>query len=397
MTAGTGARLRALRRAEREHERRNPGPPPSPQPSHTVYLPADRFDAGAAAEHGRLALAALVEHAPDAETLAAATGVAPAHAAEVRRRVAGRLALRPVEDLRIDFEDGLGPVPDATEDDLAHAAGREIARAAGDGLLPPGIGVRVRPLGAATRERSLRTLHLVLSAVAADLAGPPPTLAVTLPKVIVPEQIALLAAVLAEEEARLGWAEGTLRLEAMVEVPEAVLGPDGASPLRRWIAAAAGRLAGVHLGVHDYTAALGIPTPLRGIRHPACDLARQVMQVALAGTGVHVSDGSTARLPVGARDAVHRGWRLHAEDVRHALRAGIHQGWDLHPAQLVSRWTAVYGFHREGLDGVLPALGELRARPGDDPHARSALEDFCARAIACGAADADEVERAIGR
>ena len=54
-------------------------------------------------------------------------------------------------------------------------------------------------------------------------------------------------------------------------------------------------------------------------------------------------------MPVGPRDAVHRAWKLHAGNVRHALVNGIYQGWDLHPAQLPSRYTAVFAFFLEGL------------------------------------------------
>src|SRR5207244_1263691 len=100
---------------------------------------------------------------------------------------------------------------------------------------------------------------------------------------------------------------------------------------------------------------------------PACDFARQMMQVALAGTGVTLSDGATNVMPVGPhriaeggpdltpqqrlenRRVVHRAWKLHYDHVRHSLEGAFYQGWDLHPAQLPTRFAAVYTFFLESL------------------------------------------------
>ena len=90
--------------------------------------------------------------------------------------------------------------------------------------------------------------------------------------------------------------------------------------------------------------------------HPVCDFAKHVMQVALAGTGIWLSDGATNVMPIGSREVVHRAWRLHAEHVRHSLVTGFYQGWDLHPAQLPSRYAAVYAFFLEGLDAASERL-----------------------------------------
>jgi hypothetical protein len=121
------------------------------------------------------------------------------------------------------------------------------------------------------------------------------------------------------------------------------------------------------------------------MRHPVCEHAKLVMQAAYAGTGVWLSDGSTAILPVpvhGARNGavltgaqraenhagVHAAWRLHADDVRHSLAGGFYQGWDLHPAQLVSRYAALFEFFLQGLD----AAGE-RLRNFVDKAAQASL------------------------
>jgi len=125
------------------------------------------------------------------------------------------------------------------------------------------------------------------------------------------------------------------------------------------------------------------------------------MQVAAAGTGVALSDGSTNRLPVGEADAVHDAWRLHATLVDRSLRRGFYQGWDLHPAQLVSRYVATYAFYRRSVPaacariaaylGTGPDAGYL-----DEPATARALADFCVRALDCGAVTADEITTRAG-
>ena len=82
------------------------------------------------------------------------------------------------------------------------------------------------------------------------------------------------------------------------------------------ILAAHGRLSGLHYGTYDYSTALGVAPAHQALDHPVADHAKSVMQVAVAGTGVHVADGSTNVLPVGDTAAVHAAWQLHARLVR---------------------------------------------------------------------------------
>lgn len=397
-TTDLAAPLRLLRDANEAFARRYPGAPAGRQPVHTVYVAAHRFRSGAAAAHGREALEALGRWAPTAEALARVLGMgAGVPAEELYARVVEKLGREPVEDLRIDFEDGFGARTDDEEDRAALAAADEVGRGMEAGALPPMVGLRLKSLAEDTRERCVRTLDLFLTALVERTGGAlPDGLVLTLPKVTVPEQVAFFAAVLGRLEGRMGLAEGGLRFETMVEVPQAVVAADGACPLPRWVDAAHGRMTGVHLGVYDYTASLGISEAHRGIRHPACDFARHAMQVALAGTGVRLSDGSTARLPVGGEEAVHRAWRRHFDDVTHSLRHGFHQGWDLHPAQLATRYAAVFAFYLAERDRAAERLRAVLARGSDDPHAADALLAFFRRGIACGAFDEDRVASATG-
>ena len=377
------------------------------QPVHTVYGGAHLFRADTAPRLGARALEALDLYAPDAATLAQALGT-DAHAEAVWERVRAKLTREPVDDFRIDFEDGYGVRPDAEEDEHAEAAAREVARGMAEGKLPPFIGIRVKALTAETRARAVRTLHRFAETLLRTTNGVlPPGFVVTLPKVTVPEQTELLALLLERLEAEHGLAAGSLRMELMVETPEALFEAEGCAALPGLVRAGRGRVVAAHFGAYDYTAALGITAAHQHLRHPACDWARHTMQVTLAGSGVRWSDGATTLLPVAPhrgeptsgqaaenRAAVHRGWRVHHGDVRHGLASGFYQGWDLHPAQLVSRYAAVYGFFLEGLDAAGERLRNFVDRAARATRVGSAFDDaatgqgllnFFLRAVACGA------------
>ncbi|HEY0237370.1 MAG TPA: aldolase, partial [Friedmanniella sp.] len=158
---------------------------------------------------------------------------------------------------------------------------------------------------------------------------------------------------------------------------------------------AAGRCTGLHFGTYDYSAALGISGGQQALDHPVADHAKLVMQLAAAGTGVRVSDGSTNLVPVGDAHAVHAAWALHARLVRRSLERGLYQGWDLHPAQLPTRFVATYLFFRTGLERVGDRLRGYLARDEsgvlDEPATAQALAAFLLRGVRCGAVSADEV------
>ena len=86
------------------------------QPVHTVYGGAQLFAPDTTAKLGAIALRTLREYAPDAATLAAAIGLRPDLAERIYPRIVDKLEREPVEDYRIDFEDGFGSRSDAEED-----------------------------------------------------------------------------------------------------------------------------------------------------------------------------------------------------------------------------------------------------------------------------------------
>ncbi|WP_329004919.1 aldolase/citrate lyase family protein [Kribbella sp. NBC_00709] len=353
------------------------------QPIHTVYVPADRYDVRTVGDWGAQARAALEEYAGSAGEFAKVLDLPAEFADDVYDRVRAKLEREPIEDLRIDFEDGYGDRPDDEEDAAAIAAAQALAA----NPATPFHGLRIKSLEAPTRRRALRTLDLFIKeATITD------GFVITLPKVTSVEQVEAMVFVLETLEQQ--YDVPRLKFEIQVETPQAILGVDGTALIARMIKAGGDRVTGLHYGTYDYSASLGVAAAYQSMEHPVADHAKDVMQLAAAGTGVFVSDGSTNVLPVG--DAVHDAWRLHFRLVRRSLARGIYQGWDMHPAQLPTRFAATYLFYREGFD---QAARRLRAYLGDgesgyldEPATAAALAGFVLRGIECGAIDETEFD-----
>src|SRR5215207_6777650 len=165
--------LADLRTAHARFARRFAGDSVERQPVHTVYGGAQLFRADSARKIGALALRALDQYAPDPETLATALGlpVAAAEPARLRDRIADKLTREPVEDYRIDFEDGYGHRPDGEEDAHCVSVATEVAQGFRRGTLPPFIGIRIKPVSTELHRRSLRTLDLFVTALTRALDG----------------------------------------------------------------------------------------------------------------------------------------------------------------------------------------------------------------------------------
>ncbi|MFJ4923221.1 DUF6986 family protein [Streptomyces sp. NPDC088725] len=391
-----GARLAPV---DAELARRYPGDPGTRQPVHTVYVPGDAFAAGTIRSWGDQALAALDEHAPDAASLGRVLGLSGALAESVHDRVRAKLAREPVEDLRIDFEDGYGPRPDAEEDEAAARAARLVHTACGDGTAAPYMGIRMKCLEASVRDRAIRTLDVFLSGLM-DAGGLPEGLVLTLPKVTYPEQVAAMARLLEEFEGARGLRPGRIGFEIQIETSQAILAADGTATVARMIDAAGGRATGLHYGTFDYSACVGVSAAHQSSDHPAADHAKAVMQVAAAGTGVRISDGSTNVLPVGPTARVHEAWKLHYGLTRRALARAYYQGWDMHPGHLPTRYAAVFAFYREGMEEAAARLAAYVAKAGgdimDEPATARALSGHLLRGLDCGALDDDEVAGLTG-
>jgi len=415
--------LTPLHRANRRVLEACPGESDARQPVHVFYGGAQLFRADTAIKLGALARAALDEFAPDGASLVrildlgAGEADPVAFATLVRSRVVEKLTGEPVEDYRIDFEDGYGNRPDPEEDGHAESAAAETAAAWADGTLPQYFGIRIKPLSKELHQRSLRTLDIFVTALARrSKRGLPDHFCVTIPKVVTPAHVATVARVCTGLERRLRLRAGSIMLEIMIETPQSVVSIDGSSALRPLVDAGSGRVRGAHFGTYDYTALCGITASWQHMRHPACDFARHMMQVSLAQTGVQLSDGGTNVMPVpvhraseGRRltaaetrenhAAVHRAWKIHYDDIRHSLMNGYYQGWDLHPAQLPTRYAAVFAFFqsaRAAATARLRAFVDKAAQATllgdvfDDAATGQGLLNFFVRGVSSGALTLEE-------
>jgi hypothetical protein len=425
--------------------------PQARSPVHVVYGGANLFKADTISKLGTIALRSLETYAPtfvefaDAMWLTGADRLPkyeeliqdlefrladnPAKvktenyeawfAAEIYNRVIEKLRREPIEDFRIDFEDGYGIRRDAEEDSHAVAASDELAKAFSEAAEADGsgvsnklsafIGFRVKSLQAETYRRAVRTLDLFLGNLLAKTNRRlPENFVVTLPKITRVAEPEILCALLGEIEKRHALPENSIKIEIMIETPEAVL-------LMREIAEAAGqRLTSAHFGAFDYTAGFGITATHQHLQHDACRFARQLMQINLAPRGIRLADSVTTEMPVPVfrgenlsrhqktenRRAVHAAWRKHFNNVTLSLINGFYQSWDLHPNQLPARYAALYSFFLESADDQAARLKNfigkatqamLTGNQFDDAASGQGLVNFFIRAVECGAMTEAEV------
>jgi citrate lyase beta subunit len=443
-----------LEQAHKSFQKRYPGDNGARHPVHVVYSGAHLFRSGTTRKLGDLALRSLDEFAPNIVAFVKALSLhdsdrlpdspdTVAHVVEsvesdpdaarrenrpacfahtIYRRVREKLQREPVEDFRIDFEDGYGNRPDDEEDRHAVAAATELAQAMNASeLLPPFIGIRIKPLSEELRHRSIRTLDIFLTELAGQTRGElPKQFRVTLPKVVLPDEVAALADICSRLEPALDLEPGVLRLELMIETTQAVFNERGEVNLLPLVHAARGRCQSVHFGPYDYTASRGIAASPHLLSHFASDFAREVMHVALARTGVVLADGPTNIIPIPPhrtvkdgtvlssrqleenRAVVHHAWKLHFDNVRRSLSNSFYQGWDLHPAQLPSRYAAVFSFFLENADSASERLRNFMEKAAqatrvgqvfDDASMAQGLVTYFLGAIDCGAITQGEAEK----
>lgn len=369
-------------------------------------------------EAGIVALAAALQGDSHGET---AENRAARLAYGIYNRVIEKLQREPVEDFRIDFEDGYGNRPDAEEDASAATAAQELAKGMDKRTLPPFIGIRIKPLNTELQNRAVRTLDIFITTLAEATGGKLPAhFVVTLPKVTIVEQITALVELFEVLEEKTALAQGSLKLELMVETPQSLFTPTGELALPMMVAAAGGRCISAHFGVYDFTASTNITASFQSMDHPICDFARYLMQTALAGTPIRISDGATNIMPLPPHRAtegtpltddqidenftvVHSAWRLGFGHIQHSLRNGFYQGWDLHPAQLPMRYAALYTFFQEGWDAAALRLRSFLEKAAqaslvgnifDDAATGQALLNYFLRGLSCGAITEGEVRAA---
>lgn len=298
-------------------------------------------------------------------------------------RVREKLEREPIEDFRIDFEDGFGYRSEAEEEEAATRAGMEFARMSNSGELPMRIGIRPK----SDYRRAWHTLEIFLKyATGAPL---PKQLVVTQPKIEKAEEAKRWREMLEKAEVRFSLPGMTLRHEILVEHQCAV------RSLSEIVKACENRLDSAHFGCYDYLSSMQVPGPAQNLEHPYATNVRWTMQQVFTHLGIVVSDGAYTQLPTGsnaaARQAAIAG---HKKQVLRALDEGLYCGWDLHPGQLISRYSALYEFfdrHLPEMRRRYRAFLDARTQAAvvgtqfDDAATIEGLLVFLRRGLSCGA------------
>ena len=437
--------LDTLKTANLSFQKTYPGDRPDRQPVHTVYGGANLFKHDTCIRMGEIALKNFRTYAPNFTEFARALSLEGheflphtekdafeldqllARLPEADRKkekawlpwsvyhkVIRKLETEAVEDFRIDFEDGYGNRPDEEEDAVAIAAAGELATGLKNKTLSPFIGIRIKPFTEDLKHRGVRTLDLFLTELLKRTGGAlPPNFVVMLPKVTIPEQVTTLVKLFALIEKENKLPQGILRMETMVEATQIIMDEEGRNPLYRILRASEGRCIAAHFGTYDYTASCGITARYQTMAHPVCDFAHHMTKVALAGTGIFLSDGATNVIPIGPhrgdnlsfdqlqenRAAVQKAWRLGFGHTMHSLINGFYQGWDLNPAQLPMRYAATYTFFLSSLEDAIhrlkifvdrSAISTLTGDIFDDAATGQGLLNFFLKAMNCGAIEEKE-------
>ncbi|MCW5958837.1 MAG: hypothetical protein KIS76_01670 [Pyrinomonadaceae bacterium] len=422
------------------------------QPVHVVYGGAHLFSAEATEKLGRIALRSIETYAPNFVEFARAMWLngadsLPVYDSAIRslelrlvenpeeikrenvhawfawtvyQKTLEKLKREPIEDIRIDFEDGYGIRSDSEEDEHAILASNELAKALAANLLPEFCGFRIKSLAPETRARAIRTLDLFLINLLQQSRGKlPQNFVVTLPKITRKEEVEALSELLSEFESKNDLPNCSIGIEIIVETPQVLIDRNGQIALRSIVDAANGRCRSAHFGAYDFTASFGIAGNHQHLQHESCIFARNIMQLALAPLDIRLSDSVTTEMPV----AVHRGedlsekqiaenalsvrraWRTHFNNVTNSMINGFYQSWDLHPAQLAARYAAVYSFFLESKDdqarrlrGFLDKATQALTTGNqfDDAASAQGLLNFFSRASDVKAISNDEIKAGTG-
>jgi len=438
--------MQELGLANQVFQQKYKGESPDRQPVHTVYGGANLFSSDVVQKMGRAALqnfktyapnfavlGRLLEH-PNASDLPTDDDAIKTLESSLMKmsdkdrknaphwlsytvynKIIAKLEAEPIEDFRIDFEDGFGNRPDEEEDSTAVNAAKEVATGMKNKTLSPFIGIRIKPFTEDLKLRGLRTLDIFLTTLVGLTGGKlPDNFVVMLPKVTIPDQIIALRKIFEVLEYKLNLPYMSLKMETMVEATQAIMDKDGKNPLMSFVDASNGRLIAAHFGTYDYTASCNITAKYQTMGHDVCDFAHHMTKVALGNTGIMLSDGATNVMPVPRHrgdaltpeqieeniESVHNAWRIAYDHTMHSLINGFYQGWDLHPGQLSMRYAAVYTFFLDSYKEAANRLSHFMDKSAtatltsdifDDAATGQGLLNYFLRALNCGAISEEEV------
>jgi len=393
-----------------------------PRPVHTVYGGAHIFKRDLVSKFKLHANSLIQKYAaepsPFFEMLGEPISLDSTARTRAYQHMLAKLASDPIEDYRIDFEDGFGLRSDSEEDSFALRAAAELAAAIKANSAPRSFGLRVRPLAGETASRALRTLDLFVSALHSELSQYPSMLIVTAPKVRDALELSVLGEALSELETKLKIKPLTHKIEFIAETPQSFAFDKNGFGLSRFADACHERLFAVHFGVFDFSSALGYALHAQSLDCRAAHFARFLMSLHLTPRGIRVVDSITNLMPKetytesAALTAEQRqanranlslAWRTHFAHVTSALENGFYQGWDLHPGQLPIRFFATYLFFERGLKQAIDRINafvdnqqksSLLAGTFDDEASVLGIINFFRNGLSCGAfaqADLDKL------
>ncbi len=301
-----------------------------------------------------------------------------------------KIATNPVEDFRIDFEDGFGYHTDEEENAVAQFSAIEAAFIFTESKLPSRFGIRIKSLFGSTCARAMDTLDIFLSTFLDSSGGKlPKGFVVTLPKITCTAEVELLCETLAEFEFRAGLKLNTIRIELMIEEPSIISDTRGNSQIQSLLKAGTPRIIGLHIGIYDYLSALGIPAGFQIYTHPLANTLRQEIVISTNTDPISIVDGVTNTLPVEVfrgkdlssnqkdenKATVFRGWSEHIFNVNESLRYGIFQGWDIHPAQCIARYIAVYLHLIESRDSTINRMKKFISNSTKPTQSKGVFDD----------------------
>lgn len=329
-------------------------------------------------------------------------------------RTIEKLKREPIEDFRIDFEDGYGIRSNEEEDSHSISASNQLAKSFNNKTITAFCGFRIKSFQAETYNRSVRTLDLFLTNLLKETKNVlPNNFVVTLPKIKKTEEVKVLHELLKSFELENNLPINSIEIEIIIETAESIF------IMSDLIKAANGRCIAAHFGAYDYTSSFGITAVHQHLKHDACNFARNMMQISLSPLSIRLSDSVTTEMPVAIhkgeqpssqqlrenKSAVHKAWRLHFNNVTHSQINGFYQSWDLHPAQLVARYAAVFAFFLESFESQSKRLksfldkatkATMSGNQFDDAASAQGLLNFFTRANNCGALTDSEVLESTG-
>lgn len=349
----------------------------SVHPVHTVYGGAQLFHRNTLKKIGEKGIALIKNYfsEPPYCTVLSGESDVPLNS-EIRQQVIdqtiNKLTVNPVEDYRIDFEDGYGLRDSAKEDEDAERCAIELSELfqKSDNSSAFQTGIRIKSFSLPTLQRSIRTFDIFLSTFFqnCDIQNVP-FLSVCLPKVTDLKEVELLLSLLTDYAKSHNLNTGFLRAEIMLETPEFYLKSNGFAALREMVDSFSGSFNALHLGLYDFTSSLGVQSADQKYNHPYLDFLRFQTIMQFSKSTIRLVDGATMEMPVekykksefaelseeecnANKIMIINAANAHTENIYHSMKMGFDSSWDLHPGQVAIRYLTLFTNYKKSFSAM---------------------------------------------